>query len=61
MGIERMPGYDPPGKWFHLNTAYLRNDTLLSKAPIMIHKKDTIHSASDGGFYYYFGTLQTPV
>jgi hypothetical protein len=57
-GLERMAGYDPPRKWFHLNTAYVRNDTLfLYKAPIIIHKKDTIHSASDGGFYYYLGTL----
>lgn len=57
-GLERMAGYDPPRKWFHLNTAYVRHDTLfLYKEPIMIRKKDTIHSASDGGFYYYFGSL----
>jgi hypothetical protein len=64
-GLERMTGYDRPRKWYHLNTAYVRNDTMfLYKRPIVIHRKDTVYSASDGGFYYYFGRinkLDTPL
>ena len=50
--------YDAPHKWYHSNTVYIRNDTMfLYKEPIMISKKDTIYSASDGAFYYFFGKI----
>ena len=67
MGMERMcwmdengkaEYYDPPRKWYHLNSLYIQNDSVfLSRVPVTIHKKDTLHSASDGAFYYYFGKL----
>ena len=66
-GLERMcwtndkgkvECFDAPHKWYHLNTVYIRNDTMfLYKEPIMIRKKDTTYSASDGAFYYYFGKV----
>lgn len=58
-GFERMKGYDPPRKWYHLNTVYIRHDSVfLYKEPVYIHRKDTVHSASDGAFYYYFGKFE---
>ncbi len=50
--------YDAPRKWYHLNTVYIKNDTMfLYKEPIMVRKKDTVYSASDGAFYYFLGII----
>lgn len=57
-GLESMKGYGD-GRWYHLNTVYVRNDSVfLYKEPIHIRKKDTVYSASDGAFYYYFGKVR---
>ena len=48
----------PKWKWYHLS--YLKiegNIVRLDQSPISIYKKDTAFCASDGGFYYYSGTL----
>lgn len=48
----------PELKWYHLS--YLKiegNSVSLDQRPISIYKKDTAFSTSDGGFYYYSGTL----
>jgi hypothetical protein len=68
-GLERMcwkgkdgkrKCYDSPRKWYHCNTLKIRNDSVfLYKAPLEIRGKDTLYSASDGAFFYYFGHIQT--
>jgi hypothetical protein len=67
-GLERMcwindkgklECYDAPRKWYHLNTLLIENDSLfIYKVPVKIEKKDTLYSASDGAFYYYYGKFQ---
>jgi hypothetical protein len=50
---------DKQGKWYHLNTLLIENDSLfIYKVPVQIEKKDTLYSASDGAFYYYYGRFQ---
>ena len=50
--------YDSPRKWYHLNKILIDKDSIfLYKLPVMIDKRDTIYSASDGAFYYYFGVI----
>jgi hypothetical protein len=49
----------PQYKWYHLSELTFKGDSIyLEQSPIAIHKNDTIISASDGGFYYYAGTIQ---
>jgi hypothetical protein len=59
MGTSTDPVY--PGKVFkayHLAYLKIRGDSVfLDQNPIFVHKNDTSYSASDGGFYYYSGTL----
>lgn len=51
--------YDSPRKWYHLNTILIDNDSIfLYKVPVRIDKNDTIYSASDGAFYYYYGVIK---
>lgn len=47
-------------KWFHVNQLTIIGDSVyMSSSPIYINKnKDTVHSASDGGFYSYEGTIK---
>jgi len=68
-GLERMCSvnekgvldcYGAPEKWYHLNTVLIENDSIfMYKVPVVIKKKDTIYSASDGSFYYYYGTIHS--
>lgn len=45
-------------KWYHLNYIKIKGDSVFyDSSPIRIHKRDTMYSASDGGFHYYRGTL----
>ena len=59
-GITTDPAY--PGKKFKsFHSVYLKikgDSVFLDKNPIIVYEKDTTYSASDGGFYYYSGTLQ---
>ncbi len=59
-GTQTDPAY--PGKLFktyHLGDLKIIGDSaFLDQNPISIYKKDTLYSASDGGFYYYSGTVQ---
>jgi len=58
-GTSTDPVY--PGKvfkLFHLGYLKIKGDSVfLDQSPIFVYKKDTTYSASDGGFYYYSGTL----
>lgn len=64
-GLERMcwindsgekECYDEPRNWYYLNTLLVDNDSLfMYKVPVQIESGDTLFSASDGGFFYYFG------
>jgi len=50
----------PQYKWYHLSELTFKGDSVyLKQSPIAIYKKDTIFSTSDGGFYYYGGTIET--
>ena len=59
-GITTDPAY--PGKKFKsFHSGYLKikdDSVFLDQNPIIVCEKDTSCSASDGGFYYYSGTLQ---
>lgn len=49
----------PEWKWYHLNYLKINGDSVfLNQKPISKFKKRTIYSASDGGFYYYSGTIK---
>ena len=49
--------YDAPGEWYHENLLLIDNDSFfIYKVPVQIVGKKKIYSASDGAFYYYFGT-----
>ena len=49
----------PHYKWYHLSQLTFKVDSVyLEQSPIAIYKKDTVFSASDGGFYYYAGTIE---
>ena len=66
-GMERMSWvnekgkteyYDSPRKWFHFNHLTIKNDSVyLYRCPVILKKRDTLHSASDGAFYYHYGLL----
>ncbi len=66
-GMERMSWvnengkteyYDPPRKWYHLNQLTIKNDSVyLYRCPVILKKRDTLHSASDGAFYYHYGKV----
>ena len=46
----------PKYKWYHLSELTFRDSVVsLAQFPVAIDGKDTIYSASDGGFYYYSG------
>ena len=48
----------PKRKWYHLTTIAFSGDSVFVKqSPVSINKKDTLYSASDGGFYYYTGIV----
>ncbi|SHM73154.1 hypothetical protein [Chitinophaga sp. CF418] len=49
----------PERKWYHLGNLLVKGDSVfLDQSPVSIgSKKDTLWSASDGGFYYYSGIL----
>lgn len=50
---------DPKRKWYRLSKMKIKGDSVfVDQSPIAIYKKDTIFSASDGGFYYYRGTIK---
>jgi hypothetical protein len=54
--IEQDPGFN----WYHENTIKVKGDSVfLDQNPLSISIKDhkKIFSASDGGFYYYKGTI----
>lgn len=67
-GLERMcwtnehgktECYDSPRKWYHLNTIMIDQDSIyLYMVPVRLEKKDTLYSASDGAFYYYYGPIK---
>ncbi|MCO5239285.1 MAG: hypothetical protein M9904_04460 [Chitinophagaceae bacterium] len=64
VGLIPMQGYGDPAKprykWYHLSELTFKGDSVfLEQSPVAIFKKDTIFSASDGGFYSYRGTLET--
>ncbi len=47
---------NPEKKWFYKNTLKIKNDSVyLDRITINVIGNDTLHSASDGGFYYYKG------
>lgn len=61
VGFEEMSSvtpYDSLRKWYHKNNLSVEGDSVfLYQQPISIYKNDTAFSASDGGFYYYKGTI----
>lgn len=64
IGLIPIKGYSDPAKpqykWFHLSELTFKGDSVfLEQSPVAIFMKDTIFSASDGGFYSYHGTLET--
>jgi len=49
---------DPRRKWYHLTKIKLSGDSIfVDQSPVGVRKRDTVYSASDGGFYYYRGTI----
>jgi len=57
MGAQIDPS-KPKWKWYHLSYLKIKGDSVnLNQSPISIYKTDTSFSTSDGGFYYYSGTL----
>ena len=63
VGVVPMKTYSdstkPLYKWYHLSELTFKRDSVyLKKSPIAIYKKDTVFSVSDGGFYYYAGTIK---
>lgn len=51
------PGH-PERKWYHLTQMTIHGDSIFwDQSPISVHKNDTLHSASDGGFFYYKGVF----
>ncbi len=63
VGVLPMKTYSdsakPLYKWYHLSELTFKSDSVyLEQSPIAIYKKDTVFSASDGGFYYYAGTIK---
>lgn len=64
IGLIPMKGYGDPAKpqykWYHLSELTFKGDSVfLEQSPVAIFKKDTVFSASDGGFYSYRGTFET--
>lgn len=63
VGLEEMKGYAGSAKtnykWYHLSRITFKGDSVfLEQSPVAIYRRDTIFSASDGGFYSYAGTLK---
>lgn len=50
----------PEWKWYHLNHLRINGDSVfLYQSPISKFKQQISYSESDGGFYYYSGTIKT--
>ena len=48
----------PKHFWYSLISIKIKGDSLFwDDSPVSIYKKDTLYSASDGGFHYYRGTF----
>lgn len=63
IGLEPMKNYSdsskPNHKWYHLSILTFQGDSVfLEQSPVAIYKRDTVYSASDGGFYYYAGIIE---
>lgn len=57
IGIEPIKGCTE--KWYHLTAITFKGDSVfVEQSPIVLRKRDTLFSASDGGFYSYAGTIQ---
>ena len=51
--------YDAPRKWYYENSLFIDKDTFfIYKVPVQVVGKKKIYSASDGGFFYWYGTLK---
>lgn len=49
---------DSAEKWYRLCLLKIKGDSAyMDQSPISIKGNDTSYSASDGGFYYYWGTV----
>lgn len=49
---------NPKQKWYHKNKLKIKNDSVfLDRVPVSKIGNKTLHSASDGAFYYYKGVL----
>jgi hypothetical protein len=52
--LELNPGF----KWYHENTLKIKGDSIfMDQNPLSIKDNQKLFSASDGGFYYYKGTV----
>lgn len=48
----------PKWKWYHYTVIKFSKDSVfVEQTPVMILKKDTLFSSSDGGFYFYTGSF----
>jgi hypothetical protein len=51
---------DPHKKWYHLSILKIRDGKVfMDQSPATIYRNDTSYSSSDGGFYYYSGSVAT--
>lgn len=61
VGYEKIGVLDesnPETIWYHQTLIKIKNDKVfIEQIPISIFKKDTLYSESDGGFYYFKGTI----
>lgn len=45
-------------KWYHKTLVNIKGDSIFfDQSPVSINRKDTLYSASEGGFYYYKGII----
>jgi hypothetical protein len=63
IGLLPMKDYGDPAKpkykWYHLSELTFKGDSIfLEQSPVAIFNRDTVFSASDGGFYTYRGILK---
>ncbi len=61
VGLEDMSSISPDKpkiKWYQLTHLTIKGDSVwVNQSPISIYKRDTVWSASDGGFYNYKGKI----
>jgi hypothetical protein len=62
IGASEIKGYKKSEsrkhKWYHLTEVTFNGDSVfVEQSPIAIYRKDTLFSASDGGFYHWAGVL----